>query len=249
MLFANIFEAPQHSLPGNPFIPTSNEFSAYEKCLLIEQCFDWGIDSFEYVFQTPPRVVGRVLGFGLLHAPTETGQQHLVAEINDCAYSMELMAALAHVYIHGLIRVFYNPEGYTSVISETESSEGSYRETATTFEELLTELKDQPERLRDLLLERDRHRCVLSDKLDDYAVLGRRVSPSPGDQFCTTLVVPVIMQLHTTKVNGISEAARSKFTWAATTTTIIQHLGGLDIQALLGEKVLLLKLGYNNRAI
>ena len=52
-----------------------------------------------------PRVAARVLGHGLILAPSEEGRSALTRDINECDSDPELLAGLAHLYVYGLIRV------------------------------------------------------------------------------------------------------------------------------------------------
>jgi len=55
-----------------------------------------------------PACAARVLGFALLHSPSDNGRDNLAAEILKCNESEndnELLGGLAHLYVYGLIRV------------------------------------------------------------------------------------------------------------------------------------------------
>ena len=55
-----------------------------------------------------PTCAARVLGFALLHSPSDNGRDNLAAEILKCNESEndnELLGGLAHLYVYGLIRV------------------------------------------------------------------------------------------------------------------------------------------------
>ena len=52
-----------------------------------------------------PTCAGRVLGFGLLYSPSDSGRDALATEILECGGDDELLAELAHLYVYGLIRV------------------------------------------------------------------------------------------------------------------------------------------------
>ena len=91
-------------------------FTAYEQCLRLERRgTEWNIYAADSDLQQPlseamtndmtPRVVARVLGFGMLLAPKDQGRIALAREIIACNEDLELLAGLAHLYVYGLIRV------------------------------------------------------------------------------------------------------------------------------------------------
>lgn len=51
----------------------------------------------------------RVLGFALLYSSSVGGSEALAAEILGCNGDHDLLAGLAHIYVHGLIRVCESP--------------------------------------------------------------------------------------------------------------------------------------------
>lgn len=79
---------------------------AYTRCLQVEALDQWGLsDTEEVMLGMPPRISARVLGFGLIHAPSDSGKQHLADEINDSSDDLERFAGLAYLYVFGLIRI------------------------------------------------------------------------------------------------------------------------------------------------
>ncbi|KAI0372384.1 hypothetical protein BV20DRAFT_68585 [Pilatotrama ljubarskyi] len=63
-----------------------------------------------------PIVAARVLGHALIDAPNDTGRDALVCDITACNEDFEL-GGPAHLYVFGLIRVFYNSKGPTPAVT------------------------------------------------------------------------------------------------------------------------------------
>ena len=92
-------------LPRNEFSP-GDLCTAYDRCLWLETLPTWNTDDepeVEYTLRLPPSVAGRVLGYGLLYAPNDTGRDSLVRDILSCGEDTELFAGLADLYVYGLI--------------------------------------------------------------------------------------------------------------------------------------------------
>ncbi|KAI0712653.1 hypothetical protein C8Q76DRAFT_491403 [Earliella scabrosa] len=110
-------------LPSNPYSTPGDSCTAYEHCLQLERCAGW--DSFQVVedpfeeimADMPPVVAARVLGHGLHFAPNGDGRNALVRDILACEQKQPWLATLAHLYVYGLIRVFYNPKGPTPAVT------------------------------------------------------------------------------------------------------------------------------------
>ena len=92
-------------LPSNPYPAENSSHTAYERCLKLERCSDRHTPVEESIMEDmPPIVAARVLGHGLLLAPNDVGHNALVQDILACAHEQRMLAALAHLYVHGLIR-------------------------------------------------------------------------------------------------------------------------------------------------
>ncbi|TBU29127.1 hypothetical protein BD311DRAFT_757020 [Dichomitus squalens] len=73
----------------------------------------------ETVFRTSPRVAARVLGYALIHAPSDVGRDCVAREVHDCHNDPEVLAGLAHFYIYGS----HKPKGpYATQFLRPESS-------------------------------------------------------------------------------------------------------------------------------
>lgn len=89
-------------LPENTYPQGSSSHQAYQRCLQLE--YDQP-GPFEGVPESmPPLIAARVLGYGLLYAPNDTGRAALVRDILTCQDQSEL-DVLAYLYVFGLIRV------------------------------------------------------------------------------------------------------------------------------------------------
>ena len=96
----------------NPY-PIGDIHTAYEHCRRLECLAYWDTFSddlrdslsMDVMQGMAPRVAARVLGHGLLLAPSDAGRNALVRDILACDEDLELLAGLAHLYVYGLIRV------------------------------------------------------------------------------------------------------------------------------------------------
>lgn len=107
---------PKHGkrLPENMYPQGSDNHQAYQRCLQLEYdqiyvnlAADLQPSPLEGVLETesmPPLIAARVLGYGLLYAPNDTGRAALVRDILACQGQAEL-DVLAYLYVFGLIRV------------------------------------------------------------------------------------------------------------------------------------------------
>ena len=100
-------------LPANNYTNGTAIRKAYDTCRSLEESESWNIFaadllkvySEEIMRDMTPTVAGRVLGYGLLFAPSEDGRTALVRDINGCERDPELLGGLAHLYVFGLMRV------------------------------------------------------------------------------------------------------------------------------------------------
>ncbi len=97
-------------LPANLYPQGSDYHRAYERCLQLERGEGWNNFAADLPPDHPfvlesmsPIVAARVLGYGLLYAPNDTGRDALARDILACQ-NPEL-AVLAYLYVFGLIRV------------------------------------------------------------------------------------------------------------------------------------------------
>ena len=93
-----------NSLPPNNY-PPGDLHTAYEHCLRLERQLRRVSSEAIMGQDMTPRIVARVLGWGLYLAPNNAGQGALVRDIIACDQDQELLAGLAHLYVYGLIRV------------------------------------------------------------------------------------------------------------------------------------------------
>ncbi|KAF6747257.1 hypothetical protein DFP72DRAFT_1075516 [Ephemerocybe angulata] len=170
--------APE-SLPTNPFQAEDGAYNTYDHCLNLEKEQRWNaIDkglaqlySVDIMGDIPPVTIARVLGHCLRLAPSEEGRQVLAREILDCNGGQELLAGLGHLYVYGLIRVFYNPKGPMPSISTGQSPGHGLQDAVRRARSHLLKRSDpNPEDLRQLLLVRDNCACVFTGALDFDAV-------------------------------------------------------------------------------
>ncbi|KAF9472839.1 hypothetical protein BDN70DRAFT_844095 [Pholiota conissans] len=240
-------------LPLNPFEVDTLTYSAYDECFLLEQKTEWnefaddlGSDFFDSMMsEMTPVIVARVLGHALRLSPSPNDRGVLVREIMDCKahptdvhVSPELFAGLAHLYIYGMMGVFYNPKGSTPL----QSSQSSFEDTPS---HLLTPTLMTTQTLRQRTMLRDENRCVFTGCLDtdiyiswpkseQLAVLAMS-ERSDVPIVAATNVAHIISQSLSSNIGGMTQAAREKFAWASTAATVLEYFGGFSAYTILGE--------------
>ncbi|KAJ7628637.1 hypothetical protein FB45DRAFT_918839 [Roridomyces roridus] len=249
-------------LPPNTFTAHTPAWNAYNSCVDLEALASWGAfvqdldprignPSLEaFMFQNPPEVAGRTLGYALRFAPNDTGRNCVAREVNACNGDIESLAGLAHLYIYGLIRVFRNPKGPTPTITADQSPDVTFDQQANIHKISLITPGAQPTSLRKKLLYRDQYRCVLTGLIDrasldkaeetpelfpDLASLVAPQAPAvPGELLSDLEVAHIISQSLTDGIGGLSEAATAKLDWASSASAILDRFSGIDIKLLLG---------------
>jgi hypothetical protein len=85
-------------LPNNPYAAGTPTHQAYETCRALE------VGPAPANWYGPPTVVcGRLLGYIIIHAPTEEGRTNITNEINSCENNMSLHK-LAKFYVDHFLR-------------------------------------------------------------------------------------------------------------------------------------------------
>ncbi|CAA7263813.1 unnamed protein product [Cyclocybe aegerita] len=234
-------------LPTNPFIPETPTHDAYDQCLSLEQQPGWyifesdlrGKDFSESIMRDlSPVIVARVLGHALRLAPSDEGREVLTREIIGCEADPELLAGLSHLYVYGMIRVFYNPKGPTPSISAIQSPRRSFEEVVNAGSHLVAAPLVTPRNLRQLTLIRDENSCVFTGDLDegiDRAALVAALDLDPDRPTASTHVAHIISQSLSSDIGGMTQAARDKFTWASSAAAVLERFGGFSAHAILGE--------------
>ncbi|KAJ7196767.1 hypothetical protein GGX14DRAFT_375800 [Mycena pura] len=136
------------------------------------------------MFKHPPEVAGRTLGYALIFAPSDAGRDCVAREVNACNGDIERLAALAHLYIFGLVRVceccFHancrylsyisplvkNPKGPTPAITADQSPDVRFSQQTMLHKGSLKAPGEQPASLRQQLLYREKYRCALTGHID-----------------------------------------------------------------------------------
>ncbi|KAG9026895.1 hypothetical protein FRB95_008348 [Tulasnella sp. JGI-2019a] len=162
-------------LPDNTF--TGALFIAYERCKVLEA------DALAVNTTGPNRgLKGRVLGYLLIHAPTEEGRMGVQTEIESCITDVQLMD-LAQLYIDHFIRIFKRTAGST-LLTSSDSSRSSLQKQGTL--ELLEEATKKHTTAKELALRRDNNRCLVTGKLNSNAYfLQVETDPTLEGVLCT----------------------------------------------------------------
>ncbi|CDO71725.1 hypothetical protein BN946_scf184920.g9 [Trametes cinnabarina] len=230
------------SLPGNVFPSGSQEHTAYERCRQLEQHTAWNefVDDlrsdlpFEEILKSmTPIVAARVLGFGLVHAPNDSGRDALVRDILSCDRTE--LGVLAYLYVFGLIRVFYNPKGPTPAVTPALSPRLSL-EAAAQDPHVLQPSSSNAAVLRSQTLLRDNHRCVFTGIIDAQSYLANIAADvDPGTMALATNVAHIISQSIAENIDGVPPAQQAKFQWARTAGAMIERFGGFNAHEVLGH--------------
>ncbi|RPD53564.1 hypothetical protein L226DRAFT_613841 [Lentinus tigrinus ALCF2SS1-7] len=232
---------PAQSLPENPYLAQDEIHTAYAHCLGLESLPGWNFSgglqdaSFNVLQDMAPTVSARVLGHGLRLAPDDAARNVLARDILACQEDQELLAGLAHLYVFGLIRVFYNPNGPTPAATPSSTPP----ETAAQEPPLSIPSSSSPAVLRDLLMLRDGYRCAFTGSLslEEFLQNGSDYDPSAPLALDQDLnVAHIISHPLSETTSAITPAVRAKFEWATTLGAIVEHFGGLTAHCdMLGE--------------
>jgi len=203
-----------------------------------------------FMFKHPPEVAGRTLGYALVFAPSDAGRDCVAREVNACNGDIERLAALAHLYIFGLVRVFKNPKGPTPAITADQSPDVRFSQQTMLHKGSLKAPGEQPASLRQQLLYREKYRCALTGHIDrassdkaeqspelfpDLAPLFASQPPAvTGDLLYDLEVAHIISQSLTDGIGGLTDAARAKLDWASSASAILDRFSGIDVKQLLG---------------
>ncbi|CDO70968.1 hypothetical protein BN946_scf184829.g77 [Trametes cinnabarina] len=153
-----------------------------------------------------------VLGFGLVHAPNDSGRDTLVRDILSCDRTE--LGVLADLYVFGLIRVFYNPNGRTPAVTPALSPRLSL-EAATQNPHVLQPSSSNAAVLRSQTLLRHNHRCVFTGIIDAQSYLANIVADvDPGMMALATNVTHIISQSIAENINGVPPAQQAQDGWS-----------------------------------
>ncbi|KAK0474644.1 hypothetical protein IW261DRAFT_1498447 [Armillaria novae-zelandiae] len=210
---------PKH-LPSNDYPLSSNEYTAYQSCLVLEALgSSWGVVISNLEREACEAVVFKfILGYALHHSPSVEGKAHLVQEILNCNNNGEFLAGLSYLYVMGMIRFCI------------QKSEGSVPTSLSTMAGNIATALEQPtissSKAKDLALARDNYCCIVSGIVDLVKVAA---STSLGHIFSQS------MMDHTAGVMRATSSFNLKFAcqleWAATAAAaaVIEQFAGIPI--------------------
>ncbi|KAI0083345.1 hypothetical protein BDY19DRAFT_1060986 [Irpex rosettiformis] len=207
------------TLPPNDYNDYETR-TAYDHCLWLEQFHSWSVFveelrqtvSEEIMKDMPPVTVARVLGYAIHLAPNDNGRDALVRDILACEKDPELLAGVAHLYVYGLCRIFYNPKGPTPCVSTSQTPRLSLEAIAA-------------------------DKSLLSQSFSD--IFDHEMKTAGGRSllcgFERTTVAHIISQSLSENISGSNAATQAKFEWARTAGAMLQHFGGFKAYDLDNE--------------
>ncbi|TBU29134.1 hypothetical protein BD311DRAFT_777716 [Dichomitus squalens] len=208
------------------------------------------------MFCTIPRVAGRVLGYALIYAPSDVGRDCVAREVQDRHNDPEVLVGLAHLYIYGLIRIYWrafffldypmfinpwavkNPKGPTPLISADSSPRQSFDVTLEGHARTRVEPGVSPQDLKDVMMGRDNYRCVFTNKPDLGSVRRHVVSADlqmlhASGGAVDLQVAHIISHSLTADVGGMTRSARDKLQWASSAAAVLDRFAGIEIKSIL----------------
>ncbi|KAF8573903.1 hypothetical protein K439DRAFT_1399426 [Ramaria rubella] len=98
-------------LPVNPYTAGSQEHQAYTICLALQE----NAANIPTPWKSGPSslVCSRLLGYMIIHSPTEQGRMNITKEIKSCSKGAAQLYQLAKFYIDRYLRVFRRNKGRT----------------------------------------------------------------------------------------------------------------------------------------
>ncbi|KAJ6531245.1 hypothetical protein B0H19DRAFT_1273454 [Mycena capillaripes] len=175
------------------------------------------------MFEMGPVVTGRVLGYTLMYAPNTIGRDSIARDINSYESNVEALAGLAFLYVHGLLRVFRNPNGPTPAASADQSLD----------EAAINQLKTSTAHKNQILL-RENYTCSFSYIPDKESVRNGLIPEPPNSSSGRTQVAHIISQCLADGIECMTEAAKAKM-GAACASAILDRFAGVPIHTLLGS--------------
>ncbi|KAK0462431.1 uncharacterized protein EV420DRAFT_1187144 [Desarmillaria tabescens] len=213
-------------LPRNPFRPSSDEHIAYESCLCLEALGSWGsVAGNEVIFKFSPEVAARVLGYALIHTPTEG----MVKEICSCDGEGEVLVGLGYLYVVCVIEMFKDPKLKVKGSVSTPHNPGPSFQGAR-FSQPTTSSSDA----KNLALARDNYRCILSGNVDINSFDDglTTVNEAAGEGMRSTVLGHIVFGPSTADYTvGLTDVVRRKLAWVTSAAAVIKRFTNVDFQS------------------
>ncbi|KAK0213169.1 hypothetical protein DFS33DRAFT_1269795 [Desarmillaria ectypa] len=216
-------------LPPNPFDSLSDEHAAYESCLNFEAfgSSNWvgNLSSEAAMFKFSPEVAARVLGFALIHSPSNAC---LAREISSCDNNREFLAGLSYLYVMSIIRIFKHPK---DAISTPMSAQPPFQATADNIATLLSQPTVTSNNAKKLALVRDNYRCIMSGNVDDDSLRNglTTIDLPAGERKTSTELGHIFSESTTYHIVGLTDAAQKKLDWASSSSAVIERFAGISV--------------------
>ncbi|KAG9009171.1 hypothetical protein FRB93_005667 [Tulasnella sp. JGI-2019a] len=170
----------------------------------------------------------RLLGYLLIHAPTDAGRTNVQTEIELCTTDGQLKD-LAQLYIDHFIRIFKSTQGRTP----TTSSRPSRSSFDVRQQETLKLLREAPKNhiaVKELVLRRDNHRCLVTGKLDMKEYFRKmKIDPTFRGGFTVTQASRILPDCSNQELKlGSSEHAQ-KLNWTSSTWAVLERFGQINL--------------------
>ncbi|KZP22999.1 hypothetical protein FIBSPDRAFT_823867 [Athelia psychrophila] len=228
------------SLPLNPYrINTpSREHNAYATCLAYEAEAIAG--SHSVISGIQPVTLARVLGYLILHAPTELGRANISNDVTSCG-TRENLADMARLYVTTFICYFNSAEGPTPAPS-SHPSRPPFDNVPDTFIHMLVVAPQSHQNAKKLALVRDNYRCVISGRVDSTMFetnpeVQAAARLNPNMRLTLTHCAHVFPESTNHNINGESEGDH-KHQHASAVWTIMERFGQvLGVDELNGPQI------------
>lgn len=178
----------------------------------------------------------RLVGYALIHCPTETGRRTMIDDINLCP-GLPAFLNIGHIYAKFFVRIFRPDKGRIPEPPPRHPSD-SFEQLRTTIYDQLRPSSRENRSVRKKALIRDRNKCAITGRFDtDYVknnpasrqTVPREIRKHMGDVTVYTACAHIIP----VSVNENIDSATKRRIYASTFWTVVHRLGFPDLRGKL----------------